>query len=175
MEKRIHIVLFKVVLFIKALWLIGLKVTRQVVLPSRRRKGNILSSLLLLFISLTDLVANFSWGISLNSLSRWKHYDRLCFLVKKGVLVSGFLLFLLSSFEWSYPDSKILSQKDSITKAEQQPAGKSTVREVTYYSFVVIIPHSHRLPLAVSQGSYDCDLGYFTTPKIYLHYRNLRI
>lgn len=175
MEKRIHIVLFKVALFIKALWLIGLKVTRQVVLPSRRRKGNILSSLLLLFISLTDLVANFSWGISSNSLSRWKHYDRLCFLVKKGVLVSGFLLFILSSFEWSYPDSKILIQKDSITKAEPQPAGKSIARMVTYYSSVVILSHSHRLPLTASQGSYDCEYGYFTASRIYLHCRNLRI
>lgn len=173
--EKLRPVLTKMGLFIKSLWLIGLKIAEQVVLPNRRRKGNILSSLLLLFISLTDLVTSFSWGISFNSLSRWKHYDRICFLVKKGTLIVCFLLFLLSSVEWSYPAANILNQKDTIAKAEKQPARDSATRVVSYYSFAVTLSHDAYSPLAAFHTSYDSAPGYFTSPKIYLHCRNIRI
>lgn len=135
MKEKIHTISAKTILFIKAIWLLARRVTNQVILPNRNRKGNILSSILLLFVSLTDLVANFSWGISIDFITRWKHYEYLRCLLKKSVLIAGCFLFLLSSFEWSYNTQPGLKETGSFVSIEQQVTAPFSKQAITYRSF----------------------------------------
>ncbi len=135
MKEKIHTLSGNTALFIKALWLLARKVTNQVILPNRNRKGNILSSILLLFVSLTDLVANFSWGISIDFITHWKHYEYFRCLLKKSVLIAGCFLFLLSSFEWSYNMQLGLKETGSFVSVEQQVTAPFSKRAITYRSF----------------------------------------
>jgi len=95
-----------VVTLITALLTLGYRVVRQVILPTLTRKGNLLSSLFVLFTGLIEQVINFAeiiariprtfemppkyeaaWSFSRNYL-------------RKGMLIAAWTLFILSSFEW---------------------------------------------------------------------------
>lgn len=116
-RQRIRQITNKIILFIGAIGLLTYKVIRQVTLPNRKRKGNLLSSLLLLFIYLNDLINSFSWGFSINFILRWKHYDRAVFMVRRIMLFTGCTLFLLSSVEWSYPDTLQITGTSHVEQA----------------------------------------------------------
>ena len=94
------------------------KIIQQVVLPGRNQKGNLLSTILLLFIELTTLLIQFPWDFSIDFIKRWKYYNRFNYLVKKSVLITGCFLFLLSSFEWCY--GKESREACTIVQIEQQ-------------------------------------------------------
>lgn len=67
---------------------------KQVVLPNRKRKGNILSSLFIFFIGLMERLHQFEHGY-------FKPADvfKLKYL-KQGIVITAAFLFFLSSFEW---------------------------------------------------------------------------
>lgn len=115
-RQLIQQIINQIIFFIVAVCLLSVKVIRQVTFPNRRRKGNLLSSLLLLFIYLNNLVSSYSWGFSINFIRHWKHYDRTVFLAKRAVIFTGCLLFFLSSFEWSYPDASQTAQENSVVQ-----------------------------------------------------------
>lgn len=122
----------KIALFIRALGHITYKVATQITLPGSKRKGNLLSSLLLLFISLNDLFTTFSWGFSIRFILRWKHYDRAALLIKKSALFIGCLLFLLSSFEWSYPTAPELRGVSAVVRSELQRCDAPLKQTISY-------------------------------------------
>ncbi|TAN01917.1 MAG: hypothetical protein EPN39_01080 [Chitinophagaceae bacterium] len=165
----------KIVLFIRALGLLITKVVKQIVLPNRKRKGNLLSSLLLFFISLNDLVVTFSWGFSVRFVLRWKHYDRAVFLAKRAMLFAGFALFLLSSFEWSYPEAPELTHTNSVVQTGLDAHDRAPKKTVQY----------HTAPLRNTGPAWGfknikayrstCGHAPLITSKIYLHHGNFRI
>ena len=84
----------------KELWRIILRLffllcqlSRQVILPNRRRKGNLLNTLFLFYIGFIESIQHFEHRqFKLSELFQNK-------LVRRGLMVFSFLLFLLTSFE----------------------------------------------------------------------------
>lgn len=67
---------------------------KQVVLPNRKRKGNILSSLFYFFIGIIERLNQFESGyFKLANVFKLKY-------LKQGILITAAFLFFLSSFEW---------------------------------------------------------------------------
>lgn len=66
---------------------------RQVILPNRRRKGNLLNTLFLFYIGVIESIQHFEHRqFKLSELFQNK-------LVRRGLMLLSFLLFLLTSFE----------------------------------------------------------------------------
>ena len=99
-----------------ALNLLGLcyRVVRQLVLPGRRRSGNLLSSLFLLFAGLTEQLINcrqallrlpwtYTGRIPARStlIAAWLYSKRY---IRLGMLIATWALFILASLEWSGPE-----------------------------------------------------------------------
>ncbi|HXB06056.1 MAG TPA: hypothetical protein VNW04_03050 [Puia sp.] len=70
-------------------------VVRRVILPTRRRRGNLLSSLLTFFLGLVERIVSFEKSILQRPVVFTHKY------VKQGLIIAVGLLFLLSSFEWT--------------------------------------------------------------------------
>lgn len=68
----------------------------HLVLPGRKRKGNILSSVFVFFVGTVELLGRFEKeAFQMAALVKQKH-------VRKGVIAFTAFLFLLSSVEWTY-------------------------------------------------------------------------
>lgn len=90
--KKIGLKIFALVIDIV---LFGFKIIKQVSLPGRKRRGNLLSSLFIFFIGIVERLNFFEHGIfNMTALFRKKY-------VKKAFFTMGFILFLLSLFEWT--------------------------------------------------------------------------
>lgn len=74
-------------------------IVRKIILPNRRRKGNILSSLLTFFVGLLERIVSFEKSILQRPVVFTHKY------VKKGLIIAAGFLFLLSSFEWTIGSS----------------------------------------------------------------------
>lgn len=94
-DNKTKIVLYKVSNLAIDILLLLYKILRQIVLPGRRRKGNLLSSLFLFFIELAKRVIHFKHSITVSPWSYGRKY------IQQGMLIATWLLFILSSFEWS--------------------------------------------------------------------------
>jgi hypothetical protein len=101
----------KVFALIMDIILLGYKIIKQLSLPNRRKKGNILSSLFIFFIGIIERLNFFEHGIfSMAAIVRKKY-------IKQTIFIIGFILFLLSLFEWT-ADQR-LSNKAEIASTEQ--------------------------------------------------------
>lgn len=81
--------------------LMGYQMIRQIVLPGRNRKGNVLSSLFLFFVDLAEKVFAFEQNILHSS---WLLKNRFA---KQALIIATGFLFLVSSVEWTvntYPN-----------------------------------------------------------------------
>ncbi len=85
----------KILLLILDIFVLAYKIGKQIILPNKKRKGNILSSLYVFFIGTIEMLFNFEHGFfRLSSIFRQKH-------IKQGLIIIGAFLFLLSSIEWT--------------------------------------------------------------------------
>ena len=82
------------VLVLDILWFTW-QVVRRVLLPTRSRKGNVLSSLLTFFVGLLERIVTFEKSILQRPVIFTHKY------VKQGLVIAVGFLFLLSSFEWT--------------------------------------------------------------------------
>lgn len=89
----------------------------HLVLPGRKRKGNILSSLFVFFVGTVELLGRFEKeAFQMAALVKQKH-------IRKGIIAVTAFLFLLSSVEWTYcKEDKIHS---SNLRTEQLQAAAS--------------------------------------------------
>jgi hypothetical protein len=71
------------------------QVVRRVILPTRSRKGNVLSSVLTFFVGLLERIVSFEKSILQRPVVFTHRY------VKQGLIIAVGFLFLLSSFEWT--------------------------------------------------------------------------
>ena len=75
--------------------LFGYNTTKQIILPGRRKKGNLFSSLFIFFVGIIERIGNFEHGVfRMANLLKQKY-------IKHSLLIVAGLLFLLSSIEWS--------------------------------------------------------------------------
>jgi len=73
----------------------GFVTARQVILPRKRKKGNLLYSLFIFFVGIIERVGNFEYGVfHMANFLRQKY-------IKQGLLIVASVLFLLSSLEWT--------------------------------------------------------------------------
>jgi hypothetical protein len=71
------------------------QIVRKVILPTRRRKGNILSSLLAFFVGLMERAVSFEKSVVRQPVVFSHKY------LKQGLVIAVGFLFLLSSLEWT--------------------------------------------------------------------------
>ncbi len=77
------------------------KITRLIILPNKKAKGNILSSLYVFFIGTIEELFNFEHGFfRLANVFMQKH-------IKQGLMIIGAFLFLISSIEWTGNERQI--------------------------------------------------------------------
>jgi hypothetical protein len=99
------------------------QVVRKVILPTRGRKGNLLSSLLAFFVGLLERIVSFEKSVLQRPVIFTHKY------VKQGLLIAVGLLFLLSSFEWTVgsPANTAVNGSPEVAACVQVAASAQTV------------------------------------------------
>ena len=88
-------ILRKVFVLAIDIFLFAFNTIRQIILPGKRKKGNLLSSLFIFFVGIIERLGSFEYGVfRMANLLKQKY-------VKRSLLIIAGLLFLLSSFEWT--------------------------------------------------------------------------
>ena len=105
-------IIYKVYLLILDISLFSFKTFRELILPSRGKKGNILSTIFIFFVGLVERLDNFEYGVFRMSVLFRRKY------IKQSLLLVASLLFLISSIEWRegkklIADSAIYTQQFS--------------------------------------------------------------
>jgi hypothetical protein len=93
--KEVQKIAQRVLLLLMDILVFTWQIVREVILPTRSRKGNVLSSLLTFFVGLIERVVSFEKSILRRPVVFTHKY------VKQGLIVAVGFLFLLSSFEWT--------------------------------------------------------------------------
>lgn len=149
--------------------LFGYKMIRQVVLPTKKRKGNILSSLLVFFIGVVERLIHFEHGFfSMATILKRKY-------VKEGILITGAILFFLASFEWS--QERKIEASASSEYAEQ--FSKITITGTAITKFREIAAYQEIAALNKQYQTLEISSLQFITSspsvKIYLFTQSFRI
>jgi len=97
--KQAHTIANKVLLLLMDILVFTFQVVRKVILPNRRRKGNVLSSVLTFFVGLLERIVTFERSILRLPVVFTHKY------VKQGLIIVVGFLFLLSSIEWTIAPS----------------------------------------------------------------------
>src|SRR5579863_9237072 len=93
--KEVRKIALKVLMLLLDILLFTWQVVRRVILPTRRRKGNLLSSLLTFVVGLLERIVFFEKSILKRPVVFTHRY------VKQGLIIAVGFLFLLSSIEWT--------------------------------------------------------------------------
>lgn len=161
-------VISKVFLLIIDILRFGYNTARQVILPCKRKKGNLLSSLFIFFVGIVERLDNFEYGVfQMANLLRRKY-------IKQSLLIAASLLFLLSSLEWSGEASANTNPGNYITRISETPSKKITISnyaDAPIYSLTSCFD-KHFLPYRIFVHSHFP----FTAPvKTFLLIQNIRI
>ncbi len=85
----------KILIIILDILLFSFSIARQIALPARRKKGNLLYSLFIFFVGVIERIGDFEHGVfDMANFFRRKY-------IKQSLLIVASLLFLLSSLEWT--------------------------------------------------------------------------
>ena len=85
----------KILIIILDILLFSYSIARQIALPARGKKGNLLYSLFIFFVGVIERIGNFEHGVfHMANFFRRKY-------IKQSLLVVASVLFLLSSLEWT--------------------------------------------------------------------------
>ena len=155
---KISVLLFDILLF-------AYKVVTQLILPNKKRKGNILSSLFVFFVGTVKRISHFEHrSFRMAVVFNQKYVRHALFLI-------GAVLLLLSSFEWRNNEEAIAIEANRQIEQFQQTAAKSVNSNTPDY--VVSYLKDSKYPAAIS-----IFYGYKLPPsrkRIYLFSRSLRI
>jgi hypothetical protein len=126
--KEVRKITHKVILLLMDILVFTYQVVRKVILPTRRRKGNILSSLLTFFVGLMERVVSFERSVVRQPVVFTHKY------VKQGLIIAVGFLFLLSSVEWTVgqPGTAAVNETQAVVASEPQAdnIGSFTTRHV---------------------------------------------
>jgi len=158
----------KILILLHDILLFAFEVIKQIVLPTKKRKGNVLSSLFIFFVGLIERLIPFEHGLfKMARIFKLKYF-------KQGLIILGALLFLLSSFEWvsdqnSFNEQKTCSEHFSsiFEKRIKVIARKKTV----FYAKIVSINEQR----FVSPLPFNNSLSSLSPTKVFLLTRSLRI
>src|SRR5258708_9524311 len=109
-------IVYKIILLLIDILVFTYQIVRKVVLPARRRKGNILSSLLTFFVGLIERVMSFEKSILRQPVVFTHKY------VKQALILAVGFLFLLSSVEWTAEHSSAATVNETQAVIIDEPA-----------------------------------------------------
>lgn len=104
----------KVLALLLDIVLLTISTIKQLVLPSYKRKGNILHSVFVFFIGTIEILNRFEHGI-FQMAKIFKHR-----YIRQGVIIISTFLFLLSSFEWTR-GQEINTSNSNVNAVQLQP------------------------------------------------------
>src|SRR5579863_10056152 len=110
------------------------QVIRRVLLPTRSRKGNVLSSLLTFFVGLLERIVSFEKSILERPVVFTHKY------VKQGLIIAVGFLFLLFSFEWAIgttTDTAANGSPEVVACAPVAASGENVTARLADFSTVV--------------------------------------
>ena len=163
--KKIFIQVFLLILDVA---LFTFQTVKQVVLPNRKRKGNILSILFIFFVGIIERLDSFEYGVfRMANLLKQKY-------IKQSLLIIAALLFLLSSFEWT--GEKNVSINTGNYTAQFSDAG---VKNVTVSNRRLVRVYSKTVLLFRAYPSYknilQSNSAISSSVKTFLLIRSIRI
>jgi hypothetical protein len=147
-KKIIH----KVYLLIIDILRFSYKTASQVILPNRRKKGNLLSILFNLFVGIIERVAGFEYGVFLMANILKRKYIK-----QSLIIVTGFL-FLLTSVEWTGDKNINTNSGDYITQFSD-----TVVKKVKHNDQKQVIVNSKTTYIASLYPAYKSILHRSTT------------
>ncbi len=164
--KKILIKVF--VLFLEVV-LLSIRIIKNVVLPNRKRKGNILNSVFVFFVGTVEILNRFEYGIfQMKKIFQHKY-------VRQGVIIIGAFLFLLSSLEWTKRQGINVSDANYTSVQLPQKVSKSiSFTKVTKATGCLTISCISVNPLANIFPLGDTPI-YSTSVKRYLLIRSILI
>jgi hypothetical protein len=112
-------ILHKVIFLIIDILVLAYQIIKQVILPNRRRKGNVLSSLLSFFVGLIENILTFEKSIFSRSLvCKFKY-------IKQALVLAASFLFLISSIEWTVSQSAVSTVNETQAAVANEPASSA--------------------------------------------------
>lgn len=88
-------IFYKIFVLLFDIILLTIEVIKEIVLPNRKRKGNVLKSIFAVFVGIIEILARFEFGL-FQMTKVFKHR-----YIRQGIIIISAFLFLLSSFEWT--------------------------------------------------------------------------
>jgi hypothetical protein len=132
--KEIQKIAQKVLLLLLDILIFTWQVVRRVLLPTRSRKGNVLSSLLTFFVGLLERIVSFEKSILQRPVVFTHKY------VKRALIIAVGFLFLLSSIEWTIgpsPDPVMNGSREMVACVQVGAAVQAaTVRRRDFSPFL---------------------------------------
>jgi len=137
-------IISKIFLLIIDILLFAFNICRQLILPGKDKKGNLLSSLFIFFTGIIERLGSFEYGIfQMTNLLKQKY-------VRQSMLIIATLLFLLSSFEWT--GEKNIYNSFTNYSTQISDAG---VKETTNCNYHQIIGYSNTSFIAKTYAPFD--------------------
>jgi len=138
---------------------LGYRTIRQVILPTKSRKGNLLSSLFLLFTGLIEQIISSAESVirmhrTFHTPARlgtaWAFSQKY---LRRGLLIAAWALFILSSLEWT--NARAISLESPATEQQENISTKKQVivSVADGATDIVVFPHcSTTLPQTSPPG-----------------------
>jgi hypothetical protein len=163
-------ILSKVTLLAIDIFLFAFNTIRQVILPGKRKKGNLLSSLFMFFVGLIERLDSFEYGVfRMANLLKQKY-------IRRSLLIIAGLLFLLSSFEWTGEKNVNNSAGNYTVQFSEAASVKNGVvgnrRFISAYSKTVVLFRADPSYKNILQSSFST---IFSSVKTFILIRSIRI
>jgi hypothetical protein len=151
--KEVRKIIHKIILLVTDILVFTYQIVREIILPTRRRKGNILSSVLAFFVGLVERVVSFENSLLQQPVVFSHKY------VRKGLVIAVGFLFLLSSVEWTVGQTSDVAVNEAQAVVTSEPTadgvtflaqrqGKATIQiSAGHFFFPVFL--SYRSPYAL--------------------------
>lgn len=132
--KKLRPYILLVITLVTALVTLGYRIIRQVTLPTKSRKGNLLSSLFLLFTGLTEQIISSAEAIARMPRTfrtpakldiAWTFSQKY---LRRGLLIAAWALFILSSLEWT--NARTALEGSPATEQQENISGQVIKRQV---------------------------------------------
>jgi len=157
----------KILFLILDLALFTFQTVKQVVLPNRKRKGNILSSLFDFFIGIIERLHQYESGyFKLANVFKLKY-------LKQGIIITAAFLFFLSSFEWK-PNQE-LNYKATAESSLQFLASSENIITVNKQKQPICISENAFLIKGISENKHTLYEVLSPSLKKYILSHRLRI
>ncbi|MEO6905735.1 MAG: hypothetical protein ABI148_05195 [Ginsengibacter sp.] len=156
----------KVFILLLDIVLLTIRIITHIVLPNRKRKGNILNSVFVFFVGTVEILNRFEYGI-FQMAKIFKHK-----YIRKGVIVISTFLFLLSSFEWANgQEVNIRNDKTNTVQLQAKVSRSVSIKKATnsiIKSFIAAKP-------SIRNDYYTASILYLPSIKKYILFRNILI